>query len=185
MIEQEIVEYSRLLYLRGFGSVLSGNISARSGDCIIITPTSLPKPLLSPADLVCIDMEGNVVKGSRRPSSEWRLHVAIYRARPDVNAVVHAHAALPTALAEELRPELLMESSVYLGGGVAVVPPIRPGTWELAEAVAEALSKNNAAVLKGHGVVAVGSTLAEAVNRVEVLNDIALATIVRIWSKGR
>ncbi|MFB6490986.1 MAG: class II aldolase/adducin family protein [Thermoproteus sp. AZ2] len=184
MIEEEVVEYYKFLYLRGHVSLLSGNISVRADDCILITPTSAPKPLLTPRDLVCIDLRGNVVRGERRPSSEWRMHVAIYRARPDVNAVVHTHAVLPTILAERLKPGLLAESESYLGGGIAVVPPIKPGTWELAEAVAAALARDNVAVLKKHGVVAVGPALAEAVNRAEVLNDIALATLAEIWSGG-
>ncbi len=184
MIEEEIVEYYRLLYLRGQTTLLSGNISARLGDLVVITPTSTPKPLLRPSDLVYIDLDGRVVKGERAPSSEWRMHVAIYRRRPDVAAVVHTHAVLPTVLAERIEAELLLESESYLGGGIAVVPPIKPGTWELAEAVAEALAKSNVAIMKRHGVVAVGPSLAEAVNRAEVVNDLALATLARIWLGG-
>ncbi len=185
MIEEEIIEYYKLLYLRGHTTLLSGNISARSGGYIVITPTSIPKPLLKPSDLVYIDLEGRVVKGERAPSSEWRMHVAIYRRRPDVSAVVHTHAVAPTVLAERIDAGLLAESESYLGGGIAVVPYIKPGTWELAEAVADALSKANVAVLSKHGVVAVGASLAEAVNRAEVVNDLAWATLMKLWiSRG-
>lgn len=182
MIEEEIVEYYKFLYLRGQTTLLSGNISARVGEYIVITPTSIPKPLLRPSDLVYIDLEGRVVRGERAPSSEWRMHVAIYRKRSDVAAVVHTHAVVPTMLAEAIEADLLLESESYLGGGIAVVDRLRPGTWELARAVAEALTKANVAVMKGHGVVAVGSSLAEAVNRAEVVNDLAWATLVRIWT---
>jgi len=181
---EEVVEYYRLLYLRGQTTLLSGNISVRVGDLVAITPTSAPKPLLRPSDLVYIDLEGRVVGGSGAPSSEWRMHVAIYRRRPDVGAVVHTHAVLPTVLAERIDAGLLLESESYLGGGIAVVPPLKPGTWELAEAVAEALSRANVAVMKKHGVVAVGPTLAEAVNRAEVVNDLAWATLARLWLGG-
>lgn len=185
MIEEEIVEYYRLLYFRGQTTLLSGNISARAGQYIVITPSSMPKPLLKPSDLVYIDLEGRVVKGDRAPSSEWRMHVAIYRKRPDVAAVVHTHAVAPTVLAGNIDVDLLAESESYLGGGIALVPYIKPGTWELAHAVADALSKANVAILSRHGVVAVGPSLAEAVNRAEVVNDLAWATLIRLWtSKG-
>ncbi len=182
MIEEEIVEYYKLLYLRGQTTLLSGNISAKSEQYIVITPSSMPKPLLKPSDLVYIDLEGRVVKGNKAPSSEWRMHVAIYRRRPDVAAVVHTHAVAPTVLAERIDSGLLAESESYLGGGIAVVPYIKPGTWELAEAVAEALGKSNVAILSRHGVVAVGSSLAEAVNRAEVVNDLAWATLIKLWA---
>lgn len=181
MIEEEIVEYYKLLYLRGLTTLLSGNISVRSGDLILITPTSLPKPLLRPEDLVYIDFEGRVVKGTRQPSSEWRMHAAVYRRRPDVGAIVHVHPVHSTLLAERIKPDLFLEGDIYIGGPLAVVPPLQPGTWELAEAVADALARANVAVLKKHGVVAVGRSLAEAVNRVEVVEDLAKATLINLW----
>jgi len=176
-MEEEFLRYVKLLYDRGHITLLSGNVSAKSGDLILITPTSWPKPFLTLEDLVWINLSGEVVKGRLRPTSEWRLHVEVYKRRQDVGAVVHTHDVLPTVLAERIDASALSEAEAYLGSGVAVVPYIKPGTRELAEAAAEALVHSNVAVLKRHGVVAVGRDLAEAVNRVEVLADLAKATL--------
>jgi L-fuculose-phosphate aldolase len=174
--EAEFLKYVHLLYLRGHLTLLSGNVSMRVGDEVLITPTSRPKPFLTPEELVWIDLDGRVLRGSLKPTSEWRMHVAIYRRRPDVGAVVHTHDVLPTVLADGIDPSVLSEAEAYLGSGIAVVPYIQPGTAELAEAVASALERSNVAVLKRHGLVAVGRDLAEAVNRIEVVADLANAT---------
>lgn len=188
-VADEVVKYSRLLYERGHLTLLSGNLSALADGLVVVTPTSFPKPFLEPSDLVWIDMEGRVVHGVRRPTSEWRMHVAVYKARPDVGAVVHTHDVLPVLLAERIDASLLSEAEAYLGSEIAVVPYITPGTAELAEAVASALRRSNVAILKRHGVVAVGRDLAEAVNRVEVIADLAKATfynmVLGLWSAGR
>jgi L-fuculose-phosphate aldolase len=176
-IEQEFLKYVYLLYHRGHLTLLSGNVSMRVGDEVLITPTGRPKPFLTPEELVWIDLEGRVLRGSLKPTSEWRMHVAIYRRRPDVGAVVHTHDVLPTVMAERIDTSILSEAEAYLGSEIAVVPYIRPGTAELAEAVAEALERNNVAILKRHGLVAVGKDLAEAVNRIEVVQDLAMATL--------
>ncbi|ACB40272.1 class II aldolase/adducin family protein [Pyrobaculum neutrophilum] len=186
-VEEEFLRYVKLLYERGYLTLLSGNVSLRVGDKVLVTPTTRPKPFLTVDDLVWIDLEGRVVKGGLKPTSEWRMHVAIYRRRPDVNAVVHVHDILPTVLAERLNPSLLSEAELQLGTEIAVVPYIQPGTAELAEAVASALERRNAAVLKRHGVVTVGRDLAEAVNRAEVVSDVAKATLYsliasKLWS---
>jgi L-fuculose-phosphate aldolase len=175
-IEQEFLKYVYLLYQRGHLTLLSGNVSVRVGGEVLITPTSRPKPFLTPEELVWIDLEGRVLRGFLKPTSEWRMHVAIYKRRPDVGAVVHTHDVLPTVLADGIDPSVLSEAEAYLGSGIAVVPYIQPGTAELAEAVASALERSNVAVLKRHGLVAVGRDLAEAVNRIEVAADLANAT---------
>jgi L-fuculose-phosphate aldolase len=176
-IEAEFLKYVHLLYYRGHLTLLSGNVSMRVGDEVLITPTSRPKPFLTPEELVWIDLDGRVLRGSLKPTSEWRMHVAIYRKRPDVGAVVHTHDVLPTVMAERIDTSLLSEAEAYLGSEIAVVPYIKPGTAELAEAVAKALERSNVAILKRHGLVAVGRDLAEAVNRIEVVQDLAMATL--------
>jgi L-fuculose-phosphate aldolase len=92
-IREDIVNVMRNLYRRGLVSALSGNASIRvpGTNCIWITPSGIFKGGLTVDDLVKIDLEGNVVEGFRKPSSEWRFHVAIYKSRPDINAVIHAH----------------------------------------------------------------------------------------------
>ncbi|AAL63990.1 class II aldolase/adducin family protein [Pyrobaculum aerophilum] len=188
-IVDEFLKYTHLLYNRGHLTLLSGNVSVVVGELLIVTPTSYPKPFLEPGDLVWINFNGEVVRGSRKPTSEWRMHVAIYKRRSDVRAVVHTHDVLPVLLADRIDASLLSEAEAYLGSGISIVPYLPPGTAELAEAVAAALEKANVAILKRHGVVAVGRDLAEAVNRIEVVADLAKATfyktlmdIVELWS---
>ncbi|MCC6019900.1 MAG: class II aldolase/adducin family protein [Thermoproteaceae archaeon] len=175
--EEEVLRYARLLYERGHVTLLSGNVSVRVGDVVILTPSSRPKPLLSRESLVWMSLDGSVVRGYLKPTSEWRMHIAIYRRRPDVGAVVHTHNVLPTLLAHRINLALLSESEAYLGSRVAVVPYFKPGSGELADAVASALEGCDVAVLRRHGVVAVGRDLADAVNKVEALADAALATL--------
>ncbi len=159
---------------------MSGNISMRVGGRIVITPSYTPKHMLTVDDLVVMDCDGNVVEGHRRPSSEWRMHVAIYGAREDVHAVVHTHN--PTVVALYMTGQRLesplTEAQYYLGGDPVLVPYAEPGTWNLAMAVAEALRRSNVAVLDRHGVVAVGSDLWEAVNRVDVIEDIVKFVLI-------
>ncbi|ABL88115.1 class II aldolase/adducin family protein [Pyrobaculum islandicum DSM 4184] len=178
-IEEEFLRYVRLLYERGHLTLLSGNVSVRAGNRVLVTPTSRPKPFLTVDDLVWIDLEGRVIKGRLMPTSEWRMHVAVYKRRGDVNAVVHTHDVLPIILADKLDSSLLSEAEIYLGSEIAIVEYFQPGTVELAESVAKALERNNVAILKRHGVVAVGRDLAEAVNRVETLVDLAKAVFYK------
>jgi L-fuculose-phosphate aldolase len=176
-IRRSIVDAARRLYIRGLNSTLSGNISARSSNkrYFWITPGSRDKARLSIEDLSLVDVEsGNRVMG-REPSSEYRMHLLLYRVRGDVNAIIHTHQ-LYTTIAHRaglLRRELLEESyeaRIYLRG-ISFVPRLEPGSLELAEAVARELSERGKyiAVIEGHGVVAVGGEVAEALNRAEIL----------------
>jgi len=172
--KREILYYLRILYRKGYITTLSGNLSVRCGEKVVITPSAKPKHKLSLNDLVVMDLEGRVLNGGT-PSSEWRLHLGAYRSREDINAVVHTHNKSVVALSLAGVPlELVtVEASAYLRGGVRVVPPLPPGSRELADAVAEAVRNADVVILEGHGAVAVAPTLDEAVNKVEVLDDLA------------
>ncbi len=181
-----MVEVFRLAYLRGLTDLMGGNVSARlGGDEILITPTSTPKTLIKPNSLVKMRLDGTVLSGGR-PSSEWRMHLGIYRVRDDVRVVLHTHPPNVIALSQlGLKPDFsLTEAASYLGE-VAEVPLLKPGSEELAEAVARAIRPRGvtAVILKGHGLVTVGSTPHEALNRAEVLEDLAYITLmVRVLS---
>ncbi len=176
---EELLRYVKLLYRRGHLTLLSGNVSVREGEFILVTPTRRPKPFLTVDDLVWIDLEGRVTRGSLKPTSEWRMHLEIYKRRRDVNAVVHTHDVLPTVLAGRIDLSALSEAEAYLGGGIGVVPYLKPGSVELAKATASVMESRDVVILERHGVVAVGGDLAEAVNRVEVVLDLAKATLYR------
>ncbi len=136
-----------------------GNVSARLGKRVLITPRDTPYAGMRPGDLVEIDLEGAVLDGVREPSSEWRVHAAVYAARPDVGAVVHTHS--PRAVAVVATTEW----SYRCAGGLASVrcaPAAPAGSPELARAVAATLADGEAVLMTGHGVVAVGAGLEEA-----------------------
>jgi L-fuculose-phosphate aldolase len=97
---EEIVRYGRMLHERGFVAAMDGNLSVRlKGDRILVTPTALSKGSMKPADLVIVDLEGHHVSGRRNVTSEIGMHLLIYRLRPDVQAIVHAHPPTATGFA--------------------------------------------------------------------------------------
>ncbi len=177
-----IAEVFRWTYLKGLNHVIGGNVSARlNEETILITPTRMPKHLVRPSSIVKMRLDGTVI-GSGRPSSEWRMHVSVYSVRDDVKAIVHTHQPYTLALhAAGFKVDLsIAEAQAYLGTSVAEIPYYTPGSQELADAVARALKVRgvNVVILKNHGVVAVGSNLFEALNRAEVLENVAMITVL-------
>jgi L-fuculose-phosphate aldolase len=154
----------------------SGNVSARWHDLILITPSGIPYEHLDPRQVMAIDLEGRVRSGSGVPSSEWRMHVSIQRAREDVRAIVHTHSPFATWAAVSF-PELPVindEGKILLGGAIPVSRHAPPGTWALAAAVVEALGPSGrAALIANHGAVAVGTTLPGALSLAEKLEEMA------------
>lgn len=135
-----------------------GNVSARLGKRVLITPRDTPYAGMRPGDLVEIDLEGAVLDGVREPSSEWRVHAAVYAARPDVGAVVHTHSPRAVRWSHH-------GVELPVPGGLASVrcaPAAPAGSPELARAVAATLADGEAVLMTGHGVVAVGAGLEEA-----------------------
>ena len=142
----------------------AGNVSAREGELIYITPRGLPYGEMTEEDVVGMSLEGEAVEGAREPSSEWRVHHAIYAARPDVEAVVHTHSVHATAwsgLGEPLDTGV-KEFAHAVGGPVRTTVDAAAGTDAIARAAVEALGGRQAALLARHGVVAVGGSLAQA-----------------------
>jgi L-fuculose-phosphate aldolase len=177
-IREDIVNVMRNLYRRGLVSALSGNASTRvpGTNCIWITPSGIFKGGLTVDDLVKIDLEGNVVEGFRKPSSEWRFHVAIYKSRPDINAVIHAHNPVTVAFSlSGLRlDESLLSEVMYFIKRIEYIPLVEPGTETLAKLVADRVSRgSNAIILERHGVIGVGKDIYEAEMIVESLEDLA------------
>lgn len=177
-IREDIVNVMRNLYRRGLVSALSGNASIRvpGTNCIWITPSGIFKGGLTVDDLVKIDLEGNVVEGFRKPSSEWRFHVAIYKSRPDINAVIHAHNPVTVAFSlSGLRlDESLLSEVMYFIKRIEYIPLVEPGTETLAKLVADRVSRgSNAIILERHGVIGVGKDIYEAEMIVESLEDLA------------
>lgn len=145
----------------------SGNISMRHEQGLLITPSGVPYEQLKPQDIVMLDMQGNAVAGQLKPSSEWQIHRDIYRAKPQVQAIVHAHAESATALSVTRKPLPAFHYMVALFGGnqVPCAAYATFGTTQLSEAVLQAMDGYNACLMANHGMIVTGSSLANAYTR--------------------
>lgn len=163
-------EIGRRVWQRGYIAANDGNFSVRLGtDRFLATPTLVSKGFMHPEDLVVIDGEGGLLEGRRKPTSELRLHLEVYRARADVNAVVHVHPPFATAFAILQAPVpkcVLAEVEVSLGE-IPIVPYATPGTAEFAQAIRPLVGDFQAFLLANHGAVTLGRDLEEAYFRME------------------
>ena len=175
---RDIARVCRRLYERGLIAGQDGNVSARIGpERVLVTPAGASKVDVKPRELVELTMSGASVRGAAgaRPSSEVAVHLAAYRVRADIRAVVHAHPPVATAFAvagEALEAEALAELQ-YGVGRVPVVPFAPPGSPELAQRVATFLVSHDVVLLANHGAVAVGPSVQVAHQRMESLEHAA------------
>ena len=174
-MRKEIVKAARALGARGFMPAKSGNLSCRTPGGFLITPSGLPYAEMVPGNLVEVALSGTVLNGNRRPSSEWRLHAAVYAARPEAAAVVHTHSPMATALscAREGIPPFHYMIALAGGHDVRCAPYATFGTEALAVNCVAALEGRRAALLANHGVVAFGTTLAAAQVLAEEVENLA------------
>jgi len=155
----------------------AGNVSQRIGDTgsVAITPSSKDYSCLDPDDIMVVSLDGEVLEGDRNPSIETPMHLAVYKARPDVSAVVHTHSVYATTLAV-LRlplPPIIDEFVVRLGGQVEVAKYAMPGTEELARNAIEALGPRNGVLLANHGPLCCAGTLHDALHNAQLLERAA------------
>src|SRR5215469_2206228 len=178
---EEIVRYGKMLHERGFVAAMDGNLSVRlQGDRIMVTPTCLSKGAMKSGDMVIVDLEGSHLSGRRNVTSEIGMHLLIYRMRPDVQAIVHAHpptatgfAAAGIALTEPLVCEVVM--------GLGCIPLARygtPGTSELAQTLEPYVPNYDAILMSNHGVVTYGDTLEHAYMKMETVEHFAQIALV-------
>jgi L-fuculose-phosphate aldolase len=170
---EAVASAARHLAEEGLVIGTAGNISARNGDLVAVTPTGANLGKLTADMITVIDLTGKVVDGKLAPTSEVPLHTGIYAAT-NALAVTHAHAMASTAVAcccEEL--PALHYSCLSLGGAPRTAPYATFGSPELAQNVITALKGRNAALMENHGSVAYGSTMDEAVERLELLEWLA------------
>lgn len=171
-----LVEVCRRLHARDLVGAAEGNVSCRLGDGrFLVTPSGVSKGHLAPEALVVVDPRGAVIEGTGRASSELRMHLAAYAARPDVEAVVHAHPITAVALTVAGVPppnDVVAEAAVTLGE-IAVAPFATPGTDEVPAALAPYWARHDVILLARHGALTLGRTLAEAFDRMETLERVA------------
>jgi ribulose-5-phosphate 4-epimerase/fuculose-1-phosphate aldolase len=161
-VRAEVVAAAREMHRRGFVAGTAGNVSARDGDLIHITPSAFPYPEMTEDDLVTLDPEGTVVAGEREPSTERRVHLAVYAARPDAAAIVHTHSGHAGAWTFVGEPLAGPDLERIAGGLVRTAPYSPSGSEEIARAAVEAIEGRRAALLAGHGVLGLGETPAAA-----------------------
>ncbi|PZQ60685.1 MAG: class II aldolase [Phenylobacterium zucineum] len=169
----QLVEVMQAMDARGLNRGTSGNVSARLGDGMLVTPSGVPPERLTPEAMVYVGADDSIPDGQLKPSSEWRMHMQILRRRPDVGGVVHCHSRHATILACAGKPIPAVHYMVGVGGGASV--PVAPyatfGSENLADAVVEALSGRNAALMANHGQIAVAPSLKHALLIAEEIEE--------------
>ena len=174
---EAICQVGKLLYDRGYVAANDGNISMKVGDDrLLITPSGVSKGRMAPDMLLVTDLDGNVIDGNRHPSSEGKMHLEVYRGRPDVNAVVHAHPPGSTAFAvcrRGLETPYLSELVAGLGQVPCTPSFAMLSTEEVPESVRPYLADHNALLLANHGALAWGGDLWEAFDRLETVEHTA------------
>ncbi|MDB4907609.1 MAG: Ribulose-5-phosphate 4-epimerase-related epimerase and aldolase [Gemmatimonadetes bacterium] len=180
-LREEVVLVCRRLWERGLIAGPDGNVSVRlSGGRVLATPSGLSKGHLMAADLVILTEAGELLTGSRSPSSEIRMHLRIYARRPDVRAVVHAHPPTATGFAvagEDFMHPVLPEVILQMGG-VPLVPYETPGSEALAARFDPLLDRHDAFLMANHGATTTGPTLLLAHQRMESLEHAARILLV-------
>ena len=179
---QEIVEKSLQAFQEGLFTGTSGNMSVflKEKNAMLITPTSVRYDEMRAEDIVTMNLDGRILHGELKPSSEWRMHAVIYKNFPEVKAVFHTHSPYATAFAVNhlTIPPVLVESFASLGGEIRCADYARPGTQEVGESAIGALQGRGGCILANHGVLAVGESLAQAYLRAEYIEEIAKISIL-------
>jgi L-fuculose-phosphate aldolase len=177
---RDICTAGRWIHQRGFVAATDGNISLRLDPRRILTsPTGISKGMMAPDDLVVTDLEGKKLSGRHNPSSELAMHLLVYRRRPDVCAICHAHPPVATGYAAAGLPlnKALLSEIVLALGCIPVAPYATPGTPELGEAL-EPLVQRDAILMANHGVVTFGPDLLTAFFRMETTEHFARISLV-------
>jgi L-fuculose-phosphate aldolase len=165
-MRDEVLAAAREMLALGLTSGTAGNVSARDGDTVVVTPAGLDYRTMTADDLVVLSLSGEVLAGDRAPSSERALHLAAYRAFPEVGGVVHAHPVHATmfACARTPIPAAVDEFAIYVGGDVPCAAYAPSGTEELATEAVRHLGDRGAVLLASHGLVTVGLSPADALH---------------------
>lgn len=173
-----VLAFCRRLLAEHLVSYTAGNISVRVGaepGLVAVTPASTAYDTMQPSDVVIVDLDGRVVEGGRRPTSELPLHTLAYRDRPDVGGIVHTHsrAAMAVAAMGIDIPPILHGIVSACGGGIVTAPYARGGTDEVARFTREPLRDRSACLLRNHGVLAIGPTVEHAYNAASTVEGVA------------
>ncbi len=176
-MKQAVCDWSKQSYAEKLFAGTSGNLSVydREQEVMVITPTSVAYETITPEDMVVLRLDGEVLEGKYRPSSVWRMHAAVYEAKPEVSAIIHTHSPYATAFAVNNRniPTILIEMVPFLGGDVPLAKFAIPGTKAVGEEAVKVLAERTGCLLANHGVLTVGDSLERAHIRAVYVEDAA------------
>lgn len=180
-LRRDLVTFGKWLYRLGFMPGTSGNLSVRlDRERVLATPTGCSKYLLEPADMVVVDLGGRHLAGFRKVTSEIGVHLAVYRARLDVHAVVHAHPPTATgfACAGRALDEPLCSEAIMTLGAVPLAPYATTGSDELAASLASLIPGHSAILMANHGAVTYGESLLDSLLKMETVEHFANICLV-------
>ena len=180
-LRADIVEVGRRMNARGYVASNDGNISARIDEKrLLTTPKSVPKGFMTPDMMVIVNYEGQKVAGDREPSSELPMHLEVYRNRPDVNAVVHAHPPIATGFAVAGIPltKAVLAEVITTLGSIPIAEYGTPSTAELPAAVRKYIKAHDGMLLANHGAVTCGTDVFSAYYKMETIEHFAKISFV-------
>jgi L-fuculose-phosphate aldolase len=174
-LRREIVRICRMLHQKNLVAATDGNVSVRLDDRLLITPSGVNKGEMTEDQVITVDLEGQVISGWGKPTSEMQLHLLAYQLRPEIRAVVHAHPPMATvcslagvSLLEPMLPEVVLTL-----GGIPTAAYATPTTSEVPAATRDLLSRYDAIIMARHGAVTVGRDLMDAYNKMEKVEHTA------------
>jgi L-fuculose-phosphate aldolase len=181
-LKQEIVMICRMMHQKNLIAGLDGNVSVKCGDHLLTTPSGVNKGFLRMDQIIMVDWEGRVVQGEGQPTSEMAMHLAVYRLRSEIGAVIHAHPPVVTAfsiagisLEEFILPEVVMSLGLVPTAAYAT-----PTTSEVPESIQGLIERYDALILERHGALTVGQDLLDAYNKMEKLEHSALVILTAL-----
>ena len=174
-IKKELIEYGKRAGEKNFTPGMSGNISARFGENIVITTSGSANGYLEEKDFVVIDFDGNVVKGKEKPSSEKMLHVEFYKQRPDINYILHVHAPYLSSFASAgiALDDPIMAENVFYFGHIPLAEYGLPSSQDLVEKTSKYFKDFDAVLMANHGFIVGGKTIREAYLKLELAESYA------------
>ncbi len=174
-MKKEVIKFGKLLYDKDLTSATSGNISVFDGQSVFITATGTALGFLKNNDVVEIDLDGNELENRKKASSEKKMHLAIYKLRPDLKAIIHCHSPFATAFAacrKELSAPIIAENVLYFGK-IPVADYAMPSSQKLVNYTVKEFLNYDTVLMANHGIVAAGSTLQEAFHKIETAETYA------------
>ena len=177
-LKKQFVDIGRRIWERNYVAANDGNITVRLNDKeILTTPTGVSKGFMTTEMIIKVDYNGNVISGNpdHRPSSEVKMHIDVYKERPDINSVVHAHPPYATSFAVAGIPldKCILPEAVIVIGAVPIAEYGLPSTDELPDKIRPYIQKSDAVLLQNHGALTLGTNLLNAYHKMETLEHTA------------